>query len=194
VARLKTILRKAQAGPWFRPWPNTDTLDERLTARWQEFQAARQHTIPQLLTRLAAQPLSQPLWVEGQTLFRFAHPLDPPAVWQEQRAVAAQARQRLTAGEAFATVAAEMSQGGTRALGGTLGHRLLDPAEAEDRLLAGLPVGAVSPVSRAADGFRLYRLATRGGGEEKAWHATPWPARRILFRRELARALNGGGQ
>ncbi len=192
MARLKAIVGKAAAGPWFRPWPPFADLDQRLAERWQEFEAARRRTLPGLLARLAATPQREPLRVEGRTIFRFAHPLDPPSVWLDQRRLCAEARQRLLAGEGFAAVAAELSQGGSREYGGTMGRRFLDPAEEEDRLLAELALDTVSPVIRTENGFRLFRLTERAGGETRSWAATPWPARRILFRRALNRALAGG--
>lgn len=115
--------------------------------------------------------------------------MDPPSVWQEQRQLCEKARTRLTGGEDFTGVARELSQGGTRKMGGSTGRRYLDSAEKEDRLLAALATGTLSQVIRTDNGFRLYRIDTRGGSEQNSWAATPWPARRILFRQALKRAL-----
>lgn len=134
--------------------------------------------VPQELTK----PVITPQWVELQGFFRFAHRFDSPDRWEEQHRACELARQRVENGEEFAVVAREISQGGTRLQGGELGRRYLNLRDPTDRMLATLPVGALSPVIKSENGFWVYRIRDRGGAGPEKWSATPWPARRLLFR------------
>ncbi|MDA8165052.1 MAG: hypothetical protein M0017_08480, partial [Desulfobacteraceae bacterium] len=180
---LKAIVAKALGGTL----PPVPDLDRLLAARWREFAAARP-LLRQTAAEIASGPQTAPGWVELRGLFRYVDPQDGPEKKREQLAAALRGRERLLAGDNFATVAAELSQGGSRKMGGVLPRRWLaaDPA---DRLLATLAPGGISPIIEVEDGFWCYQVTAKGEPATMAFADLPWPARRILFRERLVRAL-----
>jgi hypothetical protein len=166
------------------PLPAAD-LDKALQERRQEFDLAIKQTIPQALARLQNEQVMLPVSVELSGIFRFAHRLDSTERWQEQETSCAEARERLLAGEAFATVAAQMSQGATKELGGRLGPRFLDPLDELDQQLARLKPHEISPVFEVDNGFWCYRLENRTAGKSMSFNEMPWAAKRILLRQTL---------
>jgi len=182
VLRLKTIVGKAYGGSSCQSLPAD--VDRLLADRWREFAAAVAGPLPTALRKVQNQPQSTPGWIEGRTIFRFVHPLDPPARRLEQVERIETARQRLGNGEDFATVAAQSSQGGTRLSGGITGRRYLDDSPL-DVALAPLPPATISPVLEDEEGFHCFRIDVKGAPQLLPWQQIPWPARRIVFRRVL---------
>jgi len=180
---LKKILAKAMGGT-LPPLPAAD-LDRALQERRQEFDRAVRGSIPQSLARLQSGPVMRPESVELRGIFRFAHQLDNTERWQEQEDRCAEARDRLLAGEDFAAVAAAMSQGATRELGGRLGNRFLDPLDPLDQQLARLTPHEISPVFEVDNGFWCYRLEKKSAGKPMPFGEMPWQARRIVLRQIL---------
>lgn len=180
---LKTILAKAMGGQ-LPPLPAAD-LDRAVHERRQEFDQAVRETIPQALARLQSEPVMLPDSVELSGIFRFAHRLDGTERWQEQENRCAAARERLLAGEDFAKVAAEMSQGATKELGGRLGPRFLDPLAELDQQLSRLALQEISQVFEVDNGFWCFRLENRTAGHPMPFSVMPWAARRILLRQTL---------
>ena len=104
------------------------------------------------------------------------------AVVAERRARAEQALTRIKAGEAFAKVAAELSEDGKREAGGEIGLR---PASRLPDLFVdavkGLAVGQVTAAPlRSAAGFHVLKLIDRQ--EANAFKVTQTHARHILLR------------
>ena len=174
----KALGRKAQ----------TNDLEAHLTKRLQEYNQARQQTIPKTVSRLKHAPITLPESLDLSGIFRYANPMDSQAHWQEQEALCEKARQRLLAGEDLATVAKEMSQNGTRSLGGLLAPRFLDPLNPQDQELARQEI---SQVMRVANGYWCYRLEGRTPGRQMPFSEAPWEAKRILFRRALSEMMAG---
>jgi hypothetical protein len=185
--QLRQILAKAMGGR-LPPLPAAD-LDKALAERQQEFDAAVSRTIPQALARLQSEPVMLPESVELSGIFRFVHRLDSTKQWQEQENRCAEARERLLAGEDFAGVAAEMSQGGTKELGGRLGPRFLDQLDEIDQQLSRLQPHEISPVFEVDNGFWCFRLDSRTPGTAMPFRAMPWAAKRILLRQSLHQLL-----
>jgi hypothetical protein len=183
---LKAIVGKAVGGA-----PLADDLETKLVLRLQEYNQARQQAIPQALNQLENAPVTLPESLELGGIFRYANPMDSPARWQEQEALCEKARRRLLAGEELATVAKEMSQDGTRTMGGLLAPRFLDPLNPQDQELARLAQQGVSQVMRVANGYWCYRLEGRNPGRQMAFAEAPWEAKRILFRKALSEMMTG---
>lgn len=181
---LKAIVAKALSGA-----PPKNNLEARLARRLQEYSEAFAQAIPRALNQLANAPLPLPESLELGGIFRYANPMDSPARRQEQEALCEKARQRLLAGEELATVAKEMSQDGTRTLGGLLAPRFLDPLNPQDQELAQLAPQGISRVMRVANGFWCYRLEGRSIGRKSTFTEAPWEAKRILFRRTLSEMM-----
>ena len=181
---LKAIVAKALGGA-----PPKKDLEPRLARRLQEYNEALAQTIPKALKQLESAPITLPESLELGGIFRYVNPLDSPARRQEQEMLCEKARQRLLAGEELATMAKEMSQDGTRALGGLLAPRFLDPLNPQDQELARLAPQGVSRVMRVANGFWCYRLAGRRIGTKSTFSEAPWEAKRILFRRALGEMM-----
>lgn len=183
VTTLSRIVAKAHGGK-LPPYP-PEELEKILRGKLAELTAARDHHFAAALAKLRQAPVTPPAWVELHGIFRYAHALDPQAIWLKQQQEAFLARQRLLAGDDIALIAREFSQGGSKNLGGELGRRYLDPATPGDALLARLKVGDLSPVLETENGFWVYRLDARGQDARAPWDALPWEARRILFRDAL---------
>jgi uncharacterized lipoprotein YddW (UPF0748 family) len=181
---LKAIVAKALGGA-----PLKNDLEARLARRLQEYSEAFAQSIPRALKQLASAPLTLPESLELGGIFRYANPMDSPARRQEQEALCEKARQRLLAGEELALVAQEMSQDGTRTLGGLLAPRFLDPLNPQDQELARLAPQGISQVMRVANGFWCYRLEGRSIGKKSIFAEAPWEAKRILFRRALGEMM-----
>ncbi|MEW6486510.1 MAG: family 10 glycosylhydrolase [Thermodesulfobacteriota bacterium] len=168
------------------PGTSVDGLEDALEARWAEFEAARAGVLPRVLAALAAEPVSLPAWVELRGIFRYVHPLDPPERRAEQRQTCEDARARVLRGEELAAVAREVSQGGTRALGGALGRRYVLPGSPANDALLGTQSGALTPVLEVPNGYWFYRVEARGPARSAPLGEAPWDARRIVLRRALA--------
>ena len=177
---LKAIVTKALGGA-----PPANDLESRLARRLQEYSKALAQSIPQTLTQLESSPITLPESLELGGIFRYVNPLDSQARGQEQGMLCEKARQRLLAGEELALVAKEMSQDGTRTLGGLLAPRFVDPLNPQDQELARLAPQRISRVMRAANGFWCYRLEDRSVGTQSTFAEAPWEAKRILFRHAL---------
>ncbi len=189
---LKAIVNKGLGGT-----PPEKDLEGRLALRLQEYDQARQQTLPLTLKQLEHSPVTLPESLELGGIFRYASPMDSPARWQEQEALCEKARQRLLTGEKLATVAQELSQDGTRTMGGLLAPRFLDRFNPQDQELARLLPQGISQVIRVANGFWCYRLEGRSPGRQLAFAEAPWEAKRILFRRTLREMMAdraGNGQ
>jgi uncharacterized lipoprotein YddW (UPF0748 family) len=184
---LKDIVRKALGGA-----PLKNELEARLARRLQEYNEAFAQTIPRTLNQLASAPLTLPESLELGGIFRYANPMDSPARRLEQEALCEKARQRLLAGEELATVAKEMSQDGTKTLGGLLAPRFLDPLNPQDQELARMAPQGISRVMRVANGFWCYRPEGRSIGRKSTFAEAPWEAKRILFRRALGEMMAAG--
>jgi uncharacterized lipoprotein YddW (UPF0748 family) len=183
---LKSIVGKALTGA-----APENNLESRLDKRLQEYNEARQQAIPKTLSHLNRAPITLPERLELGGIFRYVNPMDSPARWQEQELLCEKARQRLLAGEELATVAREMSQNGTKNMGGLLGSRFLDPLNPRDQALAQLAPGEISRVMRVANGFWCYRLEARSPGIQMNFSEAPWEAKRILFRKALSEMMAG---
>ena len=181
---LTAIVRKALGGA-----PPKSDLEARLARRLQEYNEALAQTIPKSLKQLKSAPITLPERLELGGIFRYANPMDSPARRQEQELLCEKARQRLLAGEELTTVAKEMSQDGTRTLGGLLAPRFLDPLNPQDQELAQLAPQGISQVMRVANGFWCYRLEGRSIGRKSTFAEAPWEAKRILFRRTLGEMI-----
>jgi hypothetical protein len=184
---LKAIAGKALGGA-----PPENDLESRLVRRLQEYSEALAQSIPRTRKQLASSPITLPESLELGGIFRYANPMDSPARWQEQEALCEKARQRLLAGEELAAVAKEMSQDGSRTLGGLLAPRFLDPLNPRDQELGRLAPQGISQVMRVANGFWCYRLEGRSFGTQSTFAEAPWEAKRILFRRALTGIMAQG--
>jgi peptidyl-prolyl cis-trans isomerase SurA len=81
---------------------------------------------------------------------------------EEAKAKADRAHARITSGEDFTKVAAELSDAPSKANGGLVGPvDVADLAPALQKTLEGLQVGQVAPVLRTTRGFQLIRLESR---------------------------------
>ncbi len=184
LQRLKAIVTKGLGGAV----PSRD-LETKLTKRLQEYDRARQQAIPKTLLQLKTGPITLPERLKLGGIFRYANPMDSPARWQKQEILCEKARQRLLAGENLATVAREMSQDGTRTMGGLLAPRFLDPLNPRDQELGQLAPKETSRVMRVANGFWCYRLESRSPAGQLPFSEAPWEAKRILFRRTLSEMM-----
>jgi uncharacterized lipoprotein YddW (UPF0748 family) len=183
---LKSIARKALGGS-----PPQKGLEAKLALRLQEYDHARQHSIPKTLNQLKSGLITVPERLTLGGIFRYASPMDSPARRQEQEAVCETARQRLLAGEELAAVAEEMSQDSSKTMGGLLAPRFLDLLDPQDQELAQLLPREISRVMRVANGFWCYRLEARSIGRKSTFAEAPWEAKRILFRRALSEMMTG---
>ncbi|MFA7348193.1 MAG: family 10 glycosylhydrolase [Desulfurivibrionaceae bacterium] len=181
---LKSIVTKALGGA-----APTHDLEAKLAKRLQEYDQARQQAIPKTLSHLNRAPITLPESLELGGIFRYANPMDSPDRRQEQEILCEKARRRLLAGEDLATVAKEISQDGTRTMGGLLGPRFLDPLDPRDKELSLLAPQGISRVMRVANGFWCYRLEGRNPGRQMAFSEAPWEAKRILFRKALSEMM-----
>ncbi len=181
---LKNIAGKALGGH-----PPKNGLEAKLALRLQEYDHARQHSIPKTLTQLKSGLITVPERLTMGGIFRYASPMDSPARWQEQETACEKARSRLLAGEGLAAVAEELSQDGSKTMGGLLAPRFLDLLDPQDQELAQLLPQEISRVMRVANGFWCYRLEDRDFGRGMTFAEAPWEAKRILFRRGLAAML-----
>jgi uncharacterized lipoprotein YddW (UPF0748 family) len=181
AVRSPAVLTQAGAPQGEPPRGGADALGADREAR---------RAISRVLARLEAGPAAAPAWVDLHGIFRFVHPLDGAARRQAQRRAAEAARDRLLAGEEFGAVAAQVSQWGTRSLGGTLPRRHLAPSEPTDVLLARTDPGSVTGVLEEPNGYWVYRVDAKGGGEKVTLAELPWPARRALLREELSREMD----
>lgn len=188
-ANLKNIVVKALPG-----FPLPEGLEERLAARLGEYEEAKERSIPEALSLLAAAPVSLPDQAVLSGIFRFVHPLDSLEKGEEQQGVCDKARQRLLAGEEPARVARELSQDPSRSLDGLLPSRFLDPLEARDRELAALPPGGVSGLIASPNGCWCYRLEKMIKKQKTPFSDAPWEARRILLRGKLTELFKGTGK
>jgi uncharacterized lipoprotein YddW (UPF0748 family) len=185
MAMLKAIAAKAMGGVL----PQQPDLDAAIGRRWTEFAAVRP-LFDEITAAMAREPQLVPGWIELQGIFRYLNPLDGPAKREEQMAKIRLARTRLAGGEQFATVARELSQGGTKNQGGVLNRRWLTEGS-PDWPLAALAAGDLSPVVEVGNGLWCYQLLAKGEPALLPLAEIPWPARRLLFRQHLARALAG---
>ncbi|MBU1404575.1 MAG: family 10 glycosylhydrolase [Proteobacteria bacterium] len=187
MSALKSIACKALGG-----FPPQKGLEAKLALRLQEYDHARQHSIPKTLNQLKNGLITVPERLTLGGIFRYASPMDSPARWQEQEVVCEKARQRLLAGEELAAVAEELSQDSSKTLGGLLAPRFLDLLDPQDQELAQLLPREISRVMRVANGFWCYRLEDKGLGRGMTFAEAPWEAKRILFRRGLGDMLEAG--
>lgn len=185
VESLKRIFSKAYEGEL----PPNEDLDQLIKTRLDEFTAALTVYFKKTLEQLNEQPVTVPEWIDLRGVFRYAHPLDSPARWDEQMKECEAALQRIIAGEKFSKVAREISQGGSRNLGGTLNKRYLDAESPEDKILGALKPGDTSPVIEVDNGFWCYLAKNKGPAEILPLEQVPWPARRIIFRKILAEIM-----
>lgn len=186
LAVLRQIVTTAAGGTL--PSPPLE-LDQLLQAKLQKLAAAREHGFAAALATLHAHPVTPPPRVELHGIFRYTPPLDPPETRQRQQSEAIALRNRLLEGEEFETLARELSQGGSRSLGGPLGRRFLDLTDPTDAALAELAPDSLSPVVPVENGYWVYRLDAKGQEGPAAWDHLPWPARRILFKDALEKVL-----
>jgi len=154
-----------------------------------EFENARLNILPKALRHIESSSQDLPPLVELRGIYRYTHVLDSPALWNKQRDAAEKAREQVLAGDDFATVAGNVSQGKSRVDGGMLGRRYLDPAEETDSILAVLKPGAVSPVVETDNGFWFYRIEAVQTEQSLSVDHIAWPARRILLRKILANSM-----
>jgi len=184
---LREILAKALGGAL--PPLSGAELDQALGERRQEFEAAVRQAVPRALAQLQREPIMPPASVELRGIFCFAHRLDSTERWQEQENRCSAARGRLLAGEDFALVAARVSQGATRELGGRLGSRFLDPLEPLDQQLSRLQPHELSPVFEVDNGFWCFRLNQKSAGKPMNFSDMPWEAKRVLLRQALGQVM-----
>jgi hypothetical protein len=181
---LGTIATRAAGGEL----PPLGDIGGLLDQRWAEFEAA-QPVLAETRRSLAAAVRLLPAALDLVGVFRYVHPGDGAQRRDAQRGLAEQSRQRLLAGEDPAVVVAELSQGGTRKLGGVLPRRYLWSGDPVAQQLRGLDEGDVSAVVTVANGFWVYRVVRREPPRAVAVAEAPWPARRQWFREALAVAL-----
>ena len=162
-------------------------------ARRREFDVVVAKIIPALLKGISGKEHRSMEWEELAGVFRYLHPLDLPERVDEQLELIDEAREKLLSGAAFDEVAAEYSQGGTKAFGGVLPRRYLRPGEEVDKLLAETPVGGVTPPVRVSNGYWLYKVLEKGGGKDISYDKIEWEERRIRFLGELSAAIQSGG-
>lgn len=148
--------------------------------------AEAESTLAAAVARLEAAPVATPRWVDLRGVFRFVHPRDGEERRSAQRRAAEAARDRLRAGEELASVAAQVSQWGTGRLGGTLPRRYFVAGDPADAFFTQTAPGAVTDVVEVPDGYWVYRVEAKGGGELTPVAALSWPARRALLRGALA--------
>ncbi|MGV1098480.1 family 10 glycosylhydrolase [Thiovibrio sp. JS02] len=181
AALLLAIARKAIG----EGLPEEKELSDLVAARLKEYRKAREELIPRALAQLAAQPVILPERASLHGIFRYIHPLDSPARKEEQQTLCEEARARLLAGEDFGSLAKELSQDGSKDLGGNLGNRFLDPLAAADQEIARLGPDEVSPVIAVENGCWCFRHNGVEAGREADFSEAPWEAKRILFRQAL---------
>lgn len=184
---MKRILSKSFCGKL--PPIEQYVLDKILEQRLAEFAEARKVYFNRAISHLHEGPQMLPEWVELRGIFRYVHSLDTPTKRNEQRQECEHARKRLLAGEDVASVARDMSQGGTKKLGGELGRRYLNPENPEDQILSKIAAGDISPVVEVDNGYWCYVVENRQKKQLGSFTDAPWPARRILFRQALAKVI-----
>ncbi len=184
AALLLAIVRKA----FGEGLPEEKELSALVASRLEEYRKAREELIPRALAQLAAQPVILPERACLHGIFRYIHPLDSPDRKEEQKRLCAEARLRLLDGEDFGSLAKELSQDGSKDLGGNLGSRFLDPLAAADQEIARLEPYEISPVIVVENGCWCLQIETKEGAREEDFATAPWEARRILFRQALRAA------
>lgn len=184
--KLRAILIKAFGGSL----PPSSDLDEKIASLYQELEQAATGSFPQALSLLQERPVQEPEQVGLHGIFRYIHRFDSEDRREEQLHSCREARLRLEEGEDFGRLAAELSQGGTRNMGGGLGKRFLDPMAQEDRELANLQEKEISPVISVANGCWVFQIDEKSKGATVPFADAPWPARRILFRQALSQVTS----
>jgi uncharacterized lipoprotein YddW (UPF0748 family) len=178
------------------PMAMEDVPQEKIQSIFQERLAELEHSrtiLQQVLLRLNHREINAPPWAQMRGVFRYVHPYDTPQRREEQRQTCEDARGRMEAGEGMEKIARELSQGGSRSLGGNLGRRFLDTTLPDDLLLAALEPGGVTPVIEADNGYWCYLIEEKGPAELLPLSRLPWAAQRIIFRQALAELLRDGG-
>jgi len=162
-------------------------------ARRLEFDSVVEKVIPSLISKMSEAAGPSMEWEELAGVFRYLHPLDPPERDEEQLALIEEAREKLLAGVEMEKVAPEYSQGGTKTFGGVLPRRYLRSGEDIDRILEETPEGGVTEPLRVSNGYWIYKVMKKGGGDVVPYDKVEWPERRIRFLTELSAALKGAG-
>lgn len=147
--------------------------------------------LQQTLQHLESHEVNPLPWAILSGVFRYVHPFDSEERKKKQFQICEEARQRLQAGADMRETARELSQGGSRSLGGQLGTRYLDTSLPEEFLLTDLAPGDISPVMEEDNGCWCYRIEEKGTSKSLAFSQLPWPAKRILYRQTLAELLRG---
>ncbi len=198
--RIGSAVPATRGGRWLaavaeRAWggrlPRIPDPGRAFDRRWEELESAAP-ILSEVARELEGTPVEIPPWVELQGIFRYVDPLDGETRRLEQLRRAEEARTRALRGEPFDDLARELSQGGTARFGGALGRRFLYPGiPGYEVLLRAAPGDVVGPVE-AGNGYWVYRVRARGGGQTARFERAPWPVRRQVFRETLNRVLSGG--
>lgn len=189
--RSLQLLARVFSGPMGLEDMPPEKIQAIFLERMAELEQSR-HTLQQALLRLNRREIKAPPWAELRGVFRYVHPFDTPHRREEQRQTCEAARERTESGESMGKIARELSQGGSRSLGGNLGRRFLDTTRPEDLLLAALEPGKTTTVVETDNGYWYYLLEKKGQAELLPLSRLPWAAQRILFRQTLAELLTPG--
>lgn len=166
----------------------------KVSAREKEFREAMTTLFPRMLARLKKEGVSAPPWREVQGVFRFVHPLDAPEKKAEQEAACQEAAALAANGADFPRLALERSQAATKAFKGDQGRIYLDELDPLTAPLMALKPGMVSGVVKAHNGCWVYKAKAAGDPARTAFDTLPWPARRAVFGRELAKEIGLSGE
>jgi peptidyl-prolyl cis-trans isomerase SurA len=126
----------------------------------QEFVGARITLLSQEVDKFYKDHLSDYAIPEEVTLSEIVIPAEGDAA--EAEAKAGDIRKRITAGEAFATLASQYSKGPTAGKGGTIGTYITQKLNPEIAgAIANVKEGDVTAVLKSKEGYIIYRVDTR---------------------------------
>lgn len=173
---IKAFQQLSQDHPTRRP-ANSPRLAQRLS----HFLTNKRY-LQARIAYLTTSSQQEPFWSKSRGLFRYLNRHDSLAKGEEQWQIIRTARKQLLAGADFNQLSQEISQAGSRHLGGILPrvYQLTPPTFAS-------AVGQVSPILLTANGFWVKQVLALGQGGKKPGRDLPWPAKRLLLRQDLIR-------
>jgi uncharacterized lipoprotein YddW (UPF0748 family) len=157
-----------------------------IIARKMEFIDASKTAIPTIIKKMKNNPGNIPAWLDKRGIFRYVHPYDSNEKIIKQEETCSNAREMIIKGKKPFVVAKKYSQAGARNFGALLPRYYISTDNRIDRQLVNLQPGDVSEVIRQDDGFWVYQIIKKGQKELKPFAEIPWPARRVMLRKELA--------
>jgi len=167
-----------------------DNDQQVIMTRKMEFINTGKTVIPTIIKKMGNNPGNIPAWLDMRGIFRFVHPYDSIEKIIDQKEICSNAREMIIKGKKPFAVAKKYSQAGSRQFGAPLPRRYISSTEKLDRQLVNLQKGDISEIIRQDDGFWVYQLIEKGQEKLKPFTEIPWPARRVMLRKELKNYLS----